>query len=510
MFFQTQNPTNGGFLRLQLIIFLAIKTYCMKNILFVVALLAGHSIVAQNVGIGVPAPVQKLEVNGAIKIGTTTTNQPGAIRYNAGKFEGGDGSNWKSLEGTVSGIVGSAIYNNTALLNAGYSFYGELPAALKYNTFNGILPSGTWQPTYNRGIISNVSAPVFNNSTGRAAPVSDGSKLYVPTTSNMYAYDPITDLWSILNNQGLPSTVGFKAIWIGNEFIFISGHSQLNSRKYNILTNSWSLISTVNAPDFRNNFSLVWDGNTVIVWGGNNNIANLNTGAMYNPFTDTWTVMNTSGAPIARQNHTAIWSPTTNRMIVWGGQDATGSLSTGGLYNPATNTWTGATNTTGAPPARTLHTAIWSGTEMIIFGGSFNAVGINTGGRYNPSANSWTATNTISAPVTRAHSAVWTGTSMFVTGGSSSFGQISSSAANSYNPVTNLWTSIFNFSSQEGKDSHSSFLVGNTITIFGGGTTIQPFDFKIPDNNGFRYFLANSVSSVTTTTEEILYLYQKN
>ena len=31
---------------------------------------------AQNVGIGVPVPLQKLDVGGAVKIGTTATNQP--------------------------------------------------------------------------------------------------------------------------------------------------------------------------------------------------------------------------------------------------------------------------------------------------------------------------------------------------------------------------------------------------------------------------------------------------
>ena len=53
----------------------------------------------QNVGIGTPAPQQKLDINGAIKIGTTTTNQAGTIRFNTGKFEGGDGTNWKNFDG---------------------------------------------------------------------------------------------------------------------------------------------------------------------------------------------------------------------------------------------------------------------------------------------------------------------------------------------------------------------------------------------------------------------------
>lgn len=54
---------------------------------------------AQNVGIGTTNPSQKLEVNGGIKIGTTTNNVPGTIRWNETKndFEGYNGSSWVSL-----------------------------------------------------------------------------------------------------------------------------------------------------------------------------------------------------------------------------------------------------------------------------------------------------------------------------------------------------------------------------------------------------------------------------
>ena len=69
-------------------------------------------------------------------------------------------------------------------------------------------------------------------------------------------------------------------------------------------------------------------------------------------------------------------------MIVWGGVDPSGPSNTGGRYNPSTNSWT-ATSTTNAPSARTVHTAVWTGTEMIVWGGSYGNA-FNTGGKYNP------------------------------------------------------------------------------------------------------------------------------
>jgi len=74
--------------------------------------------------------------------------------------------------------------------------------------------------------------------------------------------------------------------------------------------------------------------------------------------TEAWTGATTlTGAPIARESPSAAW--TGKEMIVWGGRialDGT-SVNTGAKYDPVTNTWTGTTTTTGAPPARRLHTA---------------------------------------------------------------------------------------------------------------------------------------------------------
>ena len=57
-------------------------------------------------------------------------------------------------------------------------------------------------------------------------------------------------------------------------------------------------------------------------------------------------------------------------MIVWGGFGGnSGNLNTGGKYNPTTDSWV-PTTTIGAPEARQLHTAVWTGTEMIVWGGT--------------------------------------------------------------------------------------------------------------------------------------------
>src|SRR5439155_608096 len=138
----------------------------------------------------------------------------------------------------------------------------------------------------------------------------------------------------------------------------------------------------------------------------------LNTGGRYNPGTNSWTATSTINAPIGRSLHTAVW--TGSEMIVWGGEDEhIVLLNIGGRYNPGTNSWT-ATSTANAPSGRTAHTGVWTGSEMIVWGGFYydgvNYVLVNTGGRYNPGADSWIATSTHNpCPAARVlHTAVWT------------------------------------------------------------------------------------------------------
>jgi hypothetical protein len=191
---------------------------------------------------------------------------------------------------------------------------------------------------------------------------------------------------------------------------------------------TWTTISTTNAPAARASHTAVWTGSEMIVWGGYGG-SYFNTGGRYNPSTDSWAAISNVNAPSARGGHTAVW--TGDEMIVWGGDDGM-SLNTGGRYNPATNTWT-ATSTTNAPLGRVFHTAVWSGSQMIVWGG-WGEVEFNTGGRYDPSTDSWTAIAP-SVPAARSStlqpgtgnetsSGGWNGVSYFNSGGNTTHGQL--------------------------------------------------------------------------------------
>jgi len=236
-------------------------------------------------------------------------------------------------------------------------------------------------------------------------------------------YDPAADSWTAVSTVGAPSArARHAAVWTGSRMIVwggaILGVGYTDTGGiYDPSTNSWTAMSTTGAPSPRFEHTAVWTGSKMIVWGGWDPTYT-NAGGLYDPATDSWTATSTTGAPTPRSYHTAVW--TGSRMIIWsGGVDGNPYTDTGGVYNPAGDSWT-STSTAGAPAGREWPTAVWTGARMIIWGGLDGSVGgsTNTGGIYDPATDSWTATTTTGAPTARGyHTAVWTGSDMIVWGG---------------------------------------------------------------------------------------------
>ena len=229
-------------------------------------------------------------------------------------------------------------------------------------------------------------------------------------------YNPLTDTWTTMSEVDAPSARdSFNGVWTGTEMIVFGGTSAINTGgRYDPATDTWTSISTDGAPGLQDHIA-VWTGTEMIVWGGYNNGLSA-VGARYNPATDTWVTL--PGSPLsARRRHAAVWTGT--EMIVWAGggdepTDAGGVESheagPGAAYNPTTDSWR-MISSVGAPEARLENTAVWTGTEMIVFGGNsgiarVGGTTLSSGGRYNPATDSWLATSetvvSVSSPMITA------------------------------------------------------------------------------------------------------------
>ena len=231
----------------------------------------------------------------------------------------------------------------------------------------------------------------------------------------------------------------------------------------------WAPVPGVSAPTNQSLLSAVWTGSEVLYWGGQIHDGKyewLSSGYRLNPRTGVWRPIAVSGAPAARYLHTALW--TGREMVLWGGQIAGQHelANSGGCYDPVSDTWR-PTPLADAPRGRLGHTAVWTGTQMIVWGGYDDGVQFNTGGCYHPPTDTWTPTSTTGAPSARdIHTAIWSGTRMIVWGGYDGAQYINTGGC--YNPSADTWTPTAAKGAPATRSGHTAIWTGSEMIIWGG------------------------------------------
>ena len=275
---------------------------------------------------------------------------------------------------------------------------------------------------------------------------------------------------------------GTEMIVYGGEGL---GTSLDDGARFNLAENNWTPLPRASEPDSRTQHSAVWTGREMIVWGGFGGVNGVNTnrfdGACYDPRTDAWRPTSTTDAPQARFQHTAVW--TGREMLVWGGYTDAQSLyhgaynnaylNSGGAYDPARDTWRDI-STAGAPAARFNHVALWTGDRMIIWGGNDATKAFNDGGLYDPATGNWQPINQAGAPSPRKQPlAVWTGKEMIVWGGASRDDRACYQDGARYNPATDRWTPISTNGAPIGRVFANAVWTGSKMVFWGGVNDVQ-------------------------------------
>lgn len=261
------------------------------------------------------------------------------------------------------------------------------------------------------------------------------------------------------------------------------------------LQNAWVPLNSTNPPAARRNHSAVWTGTRMIVWGGENATGFLNDGAALDPLTGTWTTIATAGAPAARSGHRAVLL--NGRMIVWGGKNATTYFNDAYSYDPTLNAWTALTFGNQVA-ARAMFSATSTGSAMLIWGGISNVqpTGFSDGGYYAPNMP-W-STLVGADPVLKriAQSAIWTGSSMIMFGGANN--NVTSQDGFIFNPNTLVFTFMaLTANTPSARQEHTAVWDGQHMILWGGllnGITTSYY------NDGRVYDLATNTWLIMNNT----------
>ncbi len=199
-------------------------------------------------------------------------------------------------------------------------------------------------------------------------------------TGDGAAFYPGRDRWLPLAAKGAPQPrEDHIAVWTGREMIIWGGWNgdddarnyALDGARYDPARSRWRKMSSKDAPPPREDASAIWTGRELIVWGGVIRDAEgerhqVASGGRYDPATDTWSPLPTRGAPSPREDGVVVW--TGDEMIVWGGQQGDVPVATGARYLPAADRWC-PLPARGAPVARRDHAGVWTGDALVIWGG---------------------------------------------------------------------------------------------------------------------------------------------
>ena len=332
-----------------------------------------------------------------------------------------------------------------------------------------------------------------------------GYKLLGATTLNFSGINTnsIGIQW-LKNTSNTASRGSHTAIWACNKMIIWGGQNgngnPINSgASYDPSTDTWTSISTINAPSPRLDHSAIWTGSKMIIWGGIYSSTTYSNGGIYDPVTDSWTAISIQNCPSPRRVHTAIF--TGDKMIIWGGSPDNGAsppLNSGGIYDVNLNTWSN-TSLVNAPDARATYSCVWTGSKMIIWGGYGNLTSLNTGKIFDLQTNSWQNMTVTNAPVSRYfHQSVWTGNKMIVWGGSVIGSPYNINSGGIYDPLSDTWVTMNSQNAPSARINNTAVWTGNKFLVW-AGTILVNGNF-VPTNDGATYdILTSQWTSIQST-----------
>lgn len=249
-----------------------------------------------------------------------------------------------------------------------------------------------------------------------------------------------------------------------------------NAEIYDPKSGTWTATGSLNVPRAAQTAVLLNNGK-VLVAGGENLSGPLSSAELYDTMTGTWSL--TGSMNLARTEQTMVLLPN-GQVLVAGGETPTGRTNTTELYDPKTGTWT-FTGSMNVERAELTLTVLYGegqdgfGFMVLAAGGSTGAglagTPLASAELYNPKTGTWTPTGSMN--IARAdHAAVLLnreGKVLVAGGRSASLGPPAYlNSTELYDPKTGTWTLTGSMASPRG-DNHDATMVLNDGTVLTTG-----------------------------------------
>jgi hypothetical protein len=276
--------------------------------------------------------------------------------------------------------------------------------------------------------------------------------------------------WSYTGNLNTAREFGHTATLLPNGKVLVAGGSvdvtfcpcaTGTAELYNPTAGTWINAGNLVRPRTGHTATLLPTGKVLVAggdeFGGPGGIIS-RTAELYDPATDSWST--TGNLNIARRGHTATLLQN-GKVLVAGGVNGNAALNSAELYDPATGAWNITGNLNGFYDGHTT-TLLHNGKVLVVLG--------KTAELYDPTTGTWHRTGDLNT----AHSGLHTATllsdgQVLVTGGfvDLDFENPPTNRTELYDPETETWSNTGSLN--VGRDSHTATLLpGGKVLVAGG------------------------------------------
>ncbi|MGQ0506435.1 MAG: Kelch repeat-containing protein [Myxococcaceae bacterium] len=294
----------------------------------------------------------------------------------------------------VAGGVGGSASNKAGTFDPTNNTWSPAPDLMSSPGFLATLPNGKvlsfgtnteiYDPAANAWIPGpNIPSPVYRWNTAVILPNGHVVVLGANTGPGLQTYDPVSNGWSTGPASAVLRTDGLSTVLPNGRVLYYGGSTELRSSEiYDNFTPRFAGRAPLSSPRSGAAATLL-PTDEVLVAGGADASGALSTATLYVPASDTW--LPTGSLRTARTGH-RITLLRGGAVLVTGGTDASGNVtSSAELFNRATAAWTTVAQ---MARARTGHTTttLADGTVLVIGGAASD---LTSAERFVPGSNQW-------------------------------------------------------------------------------------------------------------------------
>lgn len=237
-----------------------------------------------------------------------------------------------------------------------------------------------------------------------------------------------------------------------------------NAEIYDPTSNTWSTAGTL-ANGRQSQTATLLPSGKVLLSGGNNSSGVLSSAELYDPTSNSWSAAGTLA--VARTGHTATLLASGN-VYVAGGIGSASGLASAELYDPAANSWSAAANLT---TARAEHTAtLLPSGKVLLAGGAVNGNLSANPDLYDPTTNTMTVGSAMITPRYTPTATLLTSGKVLLVGGVGASGELASSELFDETGQTYIYT-VTAIAGAHGSISPAMQVVNGGVTV---SVTVYP------------------------------------